>query len=170
MNNRSDNKFLNSGELAKAAGVSTDTLRHYERKGVLARPKRGSNGYRQYPATALERVLLIQQALKVGFTLDELAQILNARSKGKAPCRQVRQLAQAKLSDVEMRLQELITVRDTLQSLLADWDARLQKTQDGQPAALLESLAQTALPIAKKPSRLSSNWRRRKKERNVEHE
>ena len=84
MNNRSDNKFLNSGELAKAAGVSTDTLRHYERKGVLARPKRGSNGYRQYPADALDRVCLVRRALAVDFTLDELAGILRVRDGGGA--------------------------------------------------------------------------------------
>jgi DNA-binding transcriptional MerR regulator len=162
--------FLNSGELAKLAGVSRDTLRHYERKGVLARPHRARNGYRQYPATALERVLLIQQAIKVGFTLEELAQIFEERATGKAPCRQVRQLAAEKLADIETRLQEMISLRDTLQSLLGEWDTRLKKTGDGQPAALLESLTKTPLPIEKRPSQLSSNWRRRKKGRTTQHE
>jgi len=62
------------GELAKATGVSTDTLRHYERKGVL-RSARSGNGYREYPKNALERVRTIRQALSVGFTLDELSTI-----------------------------------------------------------------------------------------------
>ena len=63
--------FIRAGELAKAAGVSTDTLRHYERKGLLQRPRQAANGYRQYPPEALDRVLVVWRALAVGFTLDE---------------------------------------------------------------------------------------------------
>lgn len=165
-----DDGFLSSGEVARRAGVSRDTLRHYERKGVLARPRRAANGYREYPATALDRVRLIQQAIKVGFTLDELAQIFKERARGKAPCRQVRQLAAEKLAAIETRLQEMIGVRDTLQALLGDWDARLKKTGAGQPAALLEALAKTPLAIQENPSQLSTNWRRSRKGRKAEHE
>src|SRR5215210_4789107 len=86
-----------SGELARLAGVSTDTLRHYERKGVLPAARRLNNGYRKYPLDSLDRVRLIRRALAVGFTLDELAQILKARDHGQAPCREVRTLAAEKL-------------------------------------------------------------------------
>src|ERR1700754_1035172 len=55
--------FVRAGELARAAGVSTDTLRHYERKGVLQKPRRSANGYREYPPDALARVLLVRRAL-----------------------------------------------------------------------------------------------------------
>src|ERR671928_552127 len=96
--------YMRAGELARAAGVSTDTLRHYERKGVLQRPRRSPNGYREYPTDALARVLLVRRALAYGFTLDELARVLRARERGGAPCREVRALAAAKLSDVEARL------------------------------------------------------------------
>ena len=75
----SEKSFYRSGELAELAGVSTDTLRHYEYKGVLAHPLRKTNGYRQYPASALPRVRLIRRALAVGFTLDELAAVLHVR-------------------------------------------------------------------------------------------
>lgn len=85
--------FWLAGELAAAAGVSTDTLRHYERKGVLPKPNRASNGYRRYPANALERVRLIRNALAVGFTLDELSRFLSERDQGGAPCGAVRALA-----------------------------------------------------------------------------
>jgi DNA-binding transcriptional MerR regulator len=67
---------MRAGELARTAGVSTDTLRHYERKGVLQRPRRAANGYRQYPPEALDRVLLVRRALGVGFTRAELARVL----------------------------------------------------------------------------------------------
>ena len=98
---------MRAGELARAAGVSTDTLRHYERKGVLARPRRSRNGYREYPPEALERVLLVRRALGVGFTLAELARILRVRDRGGAPCREVRELAAAKLAGVEEQLRAL---------------------------------------------------------------
>src|SRR4026209_2630353 len=87
------------GELAKATGVSTDTLRHYERKKVL-RSERSSNGYRAYPEGALERVRMIRQALAVGFTLDELSAIFKVFDGGGAPCEQVRTLAAQKLAGV----------------------------------------------------------------------
>lgn len=74
------NGFWRVGELAKAAGISTDTLRHYERKGVLPRPRRSRNGYREYPKEALERVGMIRQALAVGFTLDELSAVFKIRA------------------------------------------------------------------------------------------
>ena len=77
------------GQLAKAAGVSTDTLRHYERKGLL-RSERTRNGYRQYSEGTLERVCMIKKALDVGFTLDQLSAIFKAFDRGGAPCQQVR--------------------------------------------------------------------------------
>ena len=132
---------LRSGELAREAGVSTDTLRHYERKGVLAAPQRSANGYRVYPASALERVRLVRRALCVGFTLDELASILRERDSGRAPCRQVRKMAAAKLASIEERLSEMLSVRDELKALLGDWDRRLTRTPEGQRAALLDALA-----------------------------
>lgn len=132
--------FLSAGELARAAGVSTDTLRHYERKGVLRRPRRAANGYRQYPPEALERVLLVRRAIAFGFTLDELARVLSARERGAAPCKEVRALAAAKLAEAEERLAQLTGLRDELRATLSDWDGRLSKTPEGGRAGLLESL------------------------------
>jgi DNA-binding transcriptional MerR regulator len=91
-------KYMRSGELARECGVSTDTLRHYERIGVLPRPKRTASGYREYPADAGKRVRLVRRALGIGFTLDELAGILQTRDAGGAPCREVRALAESKRS------------------------------------------------------------------------
>ena len=136
-------ELLNSGELAKLSGVSTDSLRHYERKGVLPRPKRSSNGYRQYPPAAVHRVQVIRRALSVGFTLDELADILRVRDSGGAPCHEVRALAASKLSQVEAQLKELVSLRDDLLTTLADWDARLQRKPPGGRSNLLEFLAAT---------------------------
>lgn len=156
-------EFLRAGQLARLAGVSTDTLRHYERKGVLPIPRRTANGYRQYPHQALERVRLIKRALAIGFTLDELASILKVRDRGGAPCKQVRLLAAAKLSDVEARLREMIAIRDELRATLQDWDARLSKASTGARAGLLEALAAEGATKAGPTSHLSSPFERKKK-------
>jgi DNA-binding transcriptional MerR regulator len=156
--------YVRAGELAREAGVSTDTLRHYERKGVLQRPRRSANGYREYPQDALARVLLIRRALAFGFTLDELAQVLHARERGTAPCREVRALAAAKLSDVETRLRELTALRDELRETLTDWDSRLSKTADGGRAGLLESLADSDSSKRKRRAQAPA-WRAHKKEK-----
>lgn len=120
-------EYLLAGQLAAAADVSTDTLRHYECKGVLTRPKRASNGYRLYPVEALTRVRLVQRALSAGFTLDELALVLNERDKGGVPCRDVYRLLTAKLSDFEGQLQALTALCDELRKTLSDWDTRLER-------------------------------------------
>lgn len=132
--------FLSAGELARAAGVSTDTLRHYERRRVLPKPRRAPNGYRQYPPEALDRVLLVRRAMAFGFTLDELARLLRVRDGGGAPCKEVRALAAAKLSEVEERLAQLVELRGGLRATLEDWDRRLKKRPDGERAGLLDSL------------------------------
>lgn len=137
---------LSSGELADLAGVSRDTLRHYERKGVLPRPLRGHNAYRQYPPEALQRVQLVRRALSVGFTLDELAKVLKVRDAGGAPCEEVRKLAAQKLLSVQDQLLELTKLRDDLQETLKDWDTRLAHRTNGKRANLLESLSVDAKP------------------------
>lgn len=132
---------LRSGEIARRAGVSADTLRHYERRGLLGKPRRLANGYRAYPPEALDRVLLIQRALAVGFTLDELTELLRERDRGQLPCRKVRLLAERKLAEVDRRLAELAEFRTDLQRALREWDVRLAKAEGKDPARLLESLA-----------------------------
>lgn len=67
---------MRSAELAKAGGVHVETLRYYERRGLLAEPPRHGSGYREYPAEALHRLRMIKQAQTLGFTLDEIAELL----------------------------------------------------------------------------------------------
>lgn len=134
--------YLRSGELAELAGVSADTLRHYERMKLLAAPRRSSGNYRLYPPEALERVRLIRRALAVGFSIRELARILRVRDAGGAPCKQVKRLLEEKLVELEVQLTELAVMRDHLRGLLRDWDRRLRATPEGTPARLLDTLAQ----------------------------
>lgn len=156
-----------SGQLAARAGVSADTLRHYERRGLLAPGRRLANGYRSYPPEALDRVHLIQRALSVGFSLDELAKLLRARDRGQPPCREVRVLAARKLEEVDRQLETLARFRATLEATLRDWDARLEKRRGNEPAGLLESLAggRQKEPPASSPLRgVRFDRRKRRKE------
>lgn len=133
-------KTVRAGELARLCGISTDTLRHYERVGVLPRPPRTHSGYRLYPEEAAARVRLVRRALAIGFTLAELAAILRVRERGGAPCRQVRIMAESKLAQFDRQIEETIALRDRLRELLADWDDRLKLTPEGGRALLLEAL------------------------------
>jgi DNA-binding transcriptional MerR regulator len=150
---------VQSGELSRLAGISTDTLRHYERLGVLPKPPRTNGGYRDYPAKSLDRVRLIQSALKVGFSLPELATILKMRDRGDVPCDRVRAIAEHKLEEVKQQINDLLGMRDQLERILEDWDARLARTGKGKPARLLESLPHDA--IGTNPSRLTAKHKRR---------
>src|SRR5512132_974237 len=89
--------LLSPSELARLTGVSTDTLRHYERKRVLGMPARSDGGYRRYPPEAVAHVRLVRRALAIGFTLNDLAAVLSERDRGRAPCRSVRTLVAERL-------------------------------------------------------------------------
>jgi DNA-binding transcriptional MerR regulator len=133
-------RVLHSGELAAMAGVSTDTLRHYERKGLLPPAPRSVNGYRVYGVEALDRIRLIRTALHLGFSISELTQVLRVRSAGGIPCQNVRNLAADKLRKLRERKRELTQMIAMLGKVIHDWDRRLRNSK-GRPAHLLQSLA-----------------------------
>jgi MerR family copper efflux transcriptional regulator len=137
---RNPGRRLRSAELARLAGVSADTLRHYERKGLLQKAPRSANGYREYPPEAFARVQLVRRAVALGFTLDEIARFLSVRDRGGAPCRRVRALAEKKLGTIENRLAELSRARDSLRAVLHHWDSLLARAPEGKRAGLLDAL------------------------------
>ena len=132
---------MRSSALARAAGVSTDTLRFYERRGLLPRPPRDANGYRRYPPDALQRVLMIQRALDAGFTLVDLQRILRVRDAGGVPCREVLTIASARLRELDDRIAALVDVRKRVGALVSSWRRTLDATPAGTRARLLEALA-----------------------------
>jgi DNA-binding transcriptional MerR regulator len=134
---------LYSGKLARMAGVSTDTLRYYERCHLLPAVPRSASGYRLFPPQALVRVRLIQGALSIGFSVNELAAIFGERDRGGAPCRRVRELAGEKLLALEAKVRDLECWRHELRSTIAEWDRLLGKTPRGQRAGLLEAFVAT---------------------------
>jgi MerR family transcriptional regulator, copper efflux regulator len=142
---------LRSAQLARLAGVSADTLRVYEAKGLLPRARRSANGYREYPPEACTRVRLVRRAVALGFTLDELASIVKVRDQGGAPCAEVRALAAEKLALVEERLAEMQDARDRLRGVLERWDVLLAATPKGGRAALLDALEGLVEPGSPSP-------------------
>ena len=134
------NATFHSGELAKATGVSADTIRHYERIGVLPEAVRSSSGYRIYPESAVERVLVVQRALRIGFTLSELYEVLKARDAGGAPCDRVFKLAREKLAGIKTDIAALEQTERYLGKVLTDWTKRVRRAVKGQKAHLLHSL------------------------------
>src|SRR5258708_35641981 len=114
-------KGLQIGQLAKLAGVRADTVRFYERDGLLARPERSPAGYRIYDEAAVKRLRFIKQAQALGFSLDEIRRILSLRGRGKETCRCVIAMAQATLVETEQKLEELQKFRDALKTNLVRW-------------------------------------------------
>lgn len=137
-----DSRSLSSGALAKVASVSPDTIRHYEKLGILPKAMRTAAGYRMYPASAADRVVVVQRALRIGFTLAELAEILRARDAGSAPCGRVFELAQEKLRTIRTEIESLKRTERALKSVLAEWKPRIQHAAPGQKLHLLHSLSE----------------------------
>jgi MerR family mercuric resistance operon transcriptional regulator len=105
---------LRSGEVAHAAGVNQQTLRYYERRGLLAEPLRTPGGHRLYPAEAVTAVRVIKAAQRLGFSLGEVAELIEPRP----PHPGLRQRGAAKLAAVEAKIADLTLIADTLRAAL----------------------------------------------------
>jgi len=104
------------GALAQVAGVNLETIRFYQRKGLMPEPTRVDGAIRRYGATALARVRFIKSAQRLGFSLDEVAELL--RLDDGAHCRDARELARRKLVDVRARLADLVRIESVLDQLV----------------------------------------------------
>lgn len=106
------------GQLAKHAGVAIDTVRYYERQGVLPRPVRRASGYRRYDDEDVVRLRFIRRAKALGFTLEEIRELLSLSARRNEDMVELKQAALAKQADVEARIAELARVRDGLRALV----------------------------------------------------
>ena len=115
---------LTIGKVAKASGVGIETVRFYEREGLLEQPARKLSGYRQYDAEAIARLRFIKQAQRLGFTLREIKELLALKLDPNSTRKQVKDRAVAKIADIEQRIADLKRMKKALAPLIQACDGR----------------------------------------------
>jgi Cu(I)-responsive transcriptional regulator len=106
--------LLNIGQVAKRTGVTVETVRFYEKQGLIAAPQRSDAGYRQYPPKTVKRVQFIQNAKQVGFTLKDIGELLDLHRKSGTSCADIKLIARQKIEEVDQKIHELQCIRDAL--------------------------------------------------------
>ena len=109
---------MQTSQTAKAAGVNAQTLRYYERRGLLARPPRRGSGYREYPADAVRIVRFIKKAQDLGFSLDEIEELVRLRGVRRGERHRVRAIAERKIEDIDQKIVHLRSMRGALRQLV----------------------------------------------------
>jgi MerR family transcriptional regulator, copper efflux regulator len=129
-------KQLKIGEVSRLSGIGIEALRFYEKSGLLDRPGRTYSGYRLYDESVLERLAFIKQAQLLGFTLDEIKQLIAHKRAGENPCAEVREIVRNRLEELNERIEQMIHYRDELKTALAEWDEKGES--EGHVCGLIE--------------------------------
>ena len=108
---------LTIGKVAHQTGIGVETVRFYEREGLIDEPPRGSSGYRQYPETIISRILFIRRSKELGFTLSEIKELLSLRLEPSTTCADVKRRAEAKIADIEGKIRTLRRMKKSLKDL-----------------------------------------------------
>jgi DNA-binding transcriptional MerR regulator len=124
------------GAVARRAALGVETLRYYERLGLLGSPRRTESGYRLYTDSIFARLDFIRKAQAMGFTLEEIGRIIQDSEKGQSPCAEVRRIARRKLDELDLRLKQLRQYRNELAQTLVEWDKKGSAT--GRICGLIE--------------------------------
>ncbi|WP_109507226.1 MerR family transcriptional regulator [Nocardioides speluncae] len=127
---------MRSRELARQVGVNTETLRYYERRGLLREPPRTDGGYRDYPSAAVDLLRFIKRAQQLGFTLDEVEELIRLDAGGPDNCDSARALAEIRRADLESRIADLLRMRDSLSELIAT----CERPRDDRSCPLLDAI------------------------------
>jgi DNA-binding transcriptional MerR regulator len=139
--------MMKVNQLAKAAGVSADTVRHYVRLGLIRAVKDPQNGYRFFPASSVQRLKFIRTAQQLGFKLQDIQLIFADAEQGDSPCPRVRELIAAQIEQSAVRIRELQVLQARMQEALRRWDHMSDGKPDGHSVCrLIESLE----PISEK--------------------
>lgn len=112
------------GSVAEAAGVEVSTVRYYERRGLLAKPPRTASGYRQYDEAVIDRIRFVRQAQDLGFTLEEIEELLALGVEDPSSCGLVEEATRGKLRSVDAKIRELRRLRGVLARLVRSCEAR----------------------------------------------
>jgi len=116
---------LSSGALAREAGVNIETIRYYEKIGLMPEPVRADNGYRVYGETSLKRLSFIRRCRELGFSLDEVRGLLGLVDGGDYTCAEVRDLSIVRLGDVRQKIRDLRKMERTLKEMVSQCDGGL---------------------------------------------
>ena len=111
---------LTIGEVAKEAKVNIETLRYYERRGLLASPPRSTSNYRLYAEDTVRRVRFIKAAQALGFSLKEIQELLSLQAAPQASCADIRTRAETKITDIDAKIDLLIAMQHTLSKLVEE--------------------------------------------------
>lgn len=136
---------LRISDVAARAGLTAATVRYYERLGLLARAPRSATGYRHYDDTTVDELRFIKKAQGLGFSLDEVGEILTLSRAGKTPCSRVLDLARRHLATVDTRIRQLARFRDMLAGEVAKWDGGREPTCGGLCQIIVESADQPVM-------------------------
>ena len=112
------------GDVARLSHVTAATIRYYEHLGLLTAPLRSSSGYRRYNTMTLDELRFIKKGQALGFSLEELGEILNLTRSGQTPCSRVLELAQRNVAIATARIQQLQALRDRLTAEIAKWKGK----------------------------------------------
>jgi len=118
---------VRSSEVATKAQVNVQTLRYYERRGLLAEPQRTSSGYRVYTPDAVQVVRFVKRAQQLGFTLDDIEDLLHLADGGPDSCQEAKAMARSRIADLQRRIEELAGMRDALARLVDTCDQPRRK-------------------------------------------
>ncbi len=141
-----------AGETAKELGVGIQTLHFYEGQKLIPRPPRTASGYRHYTPEIIERVRFIRKAQALGFSLDEIKEILGLAKKGTSPCGRVQAALAEKLREVDRRLEELRGFRAELASLIAQAPKLSRHEAEAQVCSIVEESPSLALSSVTTPT------------------
>jgi len=114
--------MLKIGEVSRQTGIGIETLRFYEKSGLLEKPARTHSGYRMYSSDVLDRLGFIKRAQVLGFSLDEIKKVIDDARKGHSPCEGVREIARKRLGELDQRMREMARYRKELSETLDEWD------------------------------------------------
>src|SRR5262245_24156851 len=120
---------LTIGEVAERANVHIETLRYYERRGLVARPPRSASNYRLYPENAVRRVRFIKRAQEMGFSLNDIQELLSLRADPEAGCAEVRACAEAKMKAIEDKIATLRAMKYALSKLVLEYCRQVPLTE-----------------------------------------
>ena len=113
---------LTTGQVAKHANVNIETIRYYERRGLIPEPPRRESGYRQYSHDTIDRIRFIKRAQELGFSLQEIRELLSLRLDPSTPAIEVRNKAEAKVRDIEEKIRALQHIKHSLLHLIGQCD------------------------------------------------